>query len=91
MVRAWFQSISEYARVSRLVEGRYFDRLLGVFLDDVQGIFVRIEGCHEEERDINTMRFIEVFDLLYDEVEERHSVLEFECALRAGHTCYHFE
>ena len=90
MVRARLQSVGEDPRVSRLVEGCYFDRLIGVFLDDAQGIFVRIEGCHEEEGDVDTLCFVEVFDLLHDEVEKRHSVLDFEGTLRAGHACSHF-
>lgn len=88
MMRTRLQSVGENPRVSRLVEGRYFDRLVGVFLNDAQGILVRIKACHKDEGDVDTLCFVEVLDLLYDEVEKRQSVFDFKGALR-GDACCH--
>ena len=55
MVRARLESVGENPWVSRLVEGRYLDRLVNVFLNDAQGILVRIKGGHEEEGDVDTL------------------------------------
>lgn len=83
MVWTRFQSVGKNPRVPRLVEGRYIDRLVGVLLDDAQGIIVGIKGRHEEKGDVDIVCFVEVFDLLRDDVEKRRSVLDFEGTLRS--------
>lgn len=79
------QSVNQNSWVSRLIKGRYSDWLVDVFLDDTQRVFMRTEGCHEEEGDVDTPCFVEVFDLLYGEIEKGHSVLHFKGTLRARH------
>jgi len=43
---------------------------------------VRIERHHEKEGDVDTVCFVKVFNLVYGEIEKRHSALDFQGTLR---------
>lgn len=76
----------EDTRVARLVEGGDAKLLVGILLDDAEGIFVCVEGGHEDEGNVNTVSGVEVFDLADGKVEEGHVVLDLERTLRTSHT-----
>lgn len=50
-------------RISRLVESRNAKLLVGVFFDDTEGVFVRVEGRHENKGHVNLVGCVEMFDL----------------------------
>ena len=63
----------------------YLDWLkVGVFLDNTQGIFMSID--HEDERYINLVGRVEVFDLTHSEIEESYVVFDLQGTFGAGHT-----
>ena len=72
--------------VTRLVEGGDADLLVGVFLDDTEGIVMGVERSHEDEGNIDTMGGVEVLNLTDGEIEEGHIVLYLESTLGTGHT-----
>ena len=85
-LRARQQSFLQDTWVSRLVEGRDSDLLVGVFLDNTQGIFMSVERGHEDERYIDFVGRVEVFDLTHSEIEESHVVFDLQGTFGAGHT-----
>jgi hypothetical protein len=85
-LRAGKKSLLVDSRVTRLIEGGDAQLLIGILLDDPEGIFVSIEGCHQDKRDIDVVGGIEMFDLTNSQVEEGHVVLDFEGTLRPCHS-----
>ena len=85
-LRARKKSLLVDSRVSRLIEGGNAQLLIGILLDDPEGIFVSVEGCHQDKRDIDVVGGIEMFDLTNSQVKEGHVVLDFECTLRPCHS-----
>ena len=79
------ESFLEDSRVSRLVEGCNAELLIGILLDDSEGILVGVERSHEDEGDVNLVSSIQMLDLTDCQVEESHVVLDFKSALGAGH------
>ena len=55
------QSFLQDMWVSQLVEGHNSDLLVGIFLDNMQGIFMSVEQGHEDERYIDLVGCVEVF------------------------------
>ena len=71
--------------VTRLVERGNADLLVGVLLDDAEGVVVGVERGHENEGHVDSAGSVEVLDLSDGEIEEGHVVLDLEGTLRAGH------
>lgn len=76
------------ARIARLVESGDADLLVGVFLDNAEGVVVSVERRHEDERDIDTVGGVQVLDLADGEVEEGHVLLNLKGTLRTGHAWF---
>ena len=72
---AWEKGFLVDTRVTRLVERRDADLLIGVFFDDTESILVSIKGSHEYEGNIDTVGGVEMLDLTDSEIEEGHIVL----------------
>jgi hypothetical protein len=72
-----------------LVEGQDIDVVSLVFLDDVLGVIVRVEGVHENEGNIDVVCAVEVFNLSDGEIEEGHAITDFDNGLgtNAAHGC----
>ena len=85
-LRARQQSLLQDTWVSRLVEGRDSELLVGVFLDDTQGILMGIERGHEDEGYIDLVSRVEVLDLADSEIEESHVVFDLQGTFGASHT-----
>lgn len=68
-----------------MVKGRDTQLLISVFLDDAQSVVMGVKRSHEDERDIDFVRRVQMLNLSHGEVEERHIVLDFERAFRASH------
>jgi len=81
------QCLLEDARIPGLLEGGDSKLLICVFLYDSKRVLMRIERCHEDERDIDTLASVEVFDLADGKIKECHIVFDLECTLRTSHTC----
>ena len=80
------EGLLEDARVPRLVECRDADLLVGILFDDAECVLVCIERGHEDERDIDLVGGVEVFNLSDGQIEEGHVILDLEGALCTGHT-----
>lgn len=50
-----------------------------VFLNDTLGVLIGVERVHENERDIDLVSLIQVFDLSHGEVQESHPLADFDC------------
>jgi hypothetical protein len=74
------------SRIPRLIEGGDTQLLVGVFLDDTESVFVRVEGRHEDKGHVNTAGGVEMLNLANGEVKESHVVLDFQSALSTSHT-----
>ena len=72
--------------ITRLVEGGDTELLIRVFLDDAQCIVVSIERCHEDQRNVDFVGGVEVFNLTDGQVQERHVILDFKSGFSSGHT-----
>ena len=72
-------------RIARLIESGDANLLVGVLLDDTEGIVMGIEGRHEDEGDIDTMGSVEVLDLTDSKIEEGHVILYLEGTLGTCH------
>lgn len=64
-------------RVPALVEGHDLDVVVGILLNDTSGIIVRIERVHEDERNVDLVFGVEVLDLSNTEIQESHSLSDF--------------
>jgi hypothetical protein len=73
--------------VSRLIEGRDAELLVGVFLDDAKGVFVCVEGRHKDQGNVDLVGGIEVLDLTDCQVQESHVVFDLEGTFGPRHTC----
>ncbi len=80
------KGLLEDARVPRLIERSDPELLIGVLLDDANCILVRVKRSHQNERDIDAMRRVEMFNLAHGKVEEGHIVLDLKRRLGPGHT-----
>lgn len=60
--------------------------LVRILLDDSQSIFVCVEGCHKDQRNVDFMGSVEVLDLAHSKVQERHFIFDFESGFGSGHT-----
>jgi hypothetical protein len=85
----WEQRILENSWVAGLVEGQDVDVVALVFLDDVLGIIVSVEGVHENEWDVDIICAVEVFDLSNRQIEEGHAIADFDNGFgtNATHGC----
>ena len=83
---AWEKSLLEDPGVSGLVEGSDAKLLVGILLDDSEGILMGVERSHEDEGDIHLIGGVQMFDLTDGQVEESHVILDLQSALRAGHS-----
>lgn len=81
------QGFLEDTRISRLVECRDTQLLISVFFDDSEGIFVGVEGGHEDEGNVDLVGSVEMLYLTHGEVKEGHIILDFECTLGPSHAC----
>ena len=66
----WEQRVFKNPGIPRLVEGHDVDVVALVFLDDVLGVIVGIEGVHENKGNIDVVGAVEVFDLSNGKIEE---------------------
>ena len=69
-----------------LIEGGDAKLLVGILLDNSEGILVGVERSHEDEGDIHLVGGVQMFDLADGQVEEGHIIFDLESALRAGHS-----
>src|SRR6266852_1576061 len=76
----------EDTRVSRLIERGDPELLICVLLDDAKCVLMRVKRGHQNERDIDPMRRVEMLNLAHGKVEEGHVVLDLERRLCPGHT-----
>lgn len=85
----WEQRILENSGVSRLVEGQDIDVVALVFLDDILGIIVGVEGVHENKWDVDVVCAVKVFDLSDGKIKEGHAITDFDNGLGANtaHGC----
>jgi len=72
-----------------LVECQDIDIVALVFLDDVLGVIIRVEGVHKNEWDVDIICAVEVFDLSDRQIEEGHAVTDFDDGFgtNAAHGC----
>lgn len=68
------QRILEDSRVSRLVERQDVDVVALIFLNDVLCILVGVERVHEDERHVDVIGAVEIFDLAHREIKEGHTL-----------------
>ena len=73
---AWEESFLEDSRISGLVEGGDAKLLVGIFLDNSEGILVGVERSHEDKGDIHPVGGVQMFDLTDGQVEEGHVALD---------------
>jgi hypothetical protein len=66
-----------------LVEGHDINVVALVFLDDVLSVVIRVEGVHENERDVDIVGAIEVLNLSDGQIEEGHAIADFNDRLWA--------
>jgi len=59
-----------------LVEGEDVDVVALVFLDDVGGVLVGVEGVHQDEGHVDIVGAVEVLDLADGEIEEGHAIAD---------------
>jgi hypothetical protein len=85
--RAREQGLLVNSGISRLVEGRDAKLLVGILFDDAEGVFVGIEGGHENQGNIDPTSGVEVLNLADSEVQEGHVILDLQGALGTGHAC----
>lgn len=52
-----------------LVEGVNLDTVVCVLLQDLLGVFIRVEGVHEDQGNVCVVRFVQV---LQDDGRQRH-------------------
>lgn len=83
------QGILQHTGVTRLVECDDVNVVALVLLDDVLGVIVGVEGVHENERDIDVVCAVEIFNLADRQVKERHAFTDFDNGLGAdaAHGC----
>ena len=86
-VGAWEKSLLQYPRVSGLVEGGDAKLLIGILLDDSEGVLVGVERSHKDEGNIHLVGGVQMLDLADSQVEEGHVILDLQSALSASHTC----
>jgi hypothetical protein len=80
------QRILEDTGVTRLVECDDINVMSLVLLDDVLCVIVSVEGVHENERNVDVVCAVEVFDLADGQVKERHAFTDFDNGLGADAT-----
>ena len=80
------KSLLEDTWVPGLVEGGDTKLLVGILLDDSDGIFVGVERGHEDEWNVHLVSGVQMFDLADGQVEESHVILDLQSALRASHS-----
>ena|SRR6267154_6908801 len=76
----------EDTRVPRLIERGDPELLICILLNDAECVFMRVKRGHQNERDIDTMRRVEMLNLAHGKVEKGHVVLDLKRRLRPGHT-----
>ena len=72
------EGVLEDAGVFRLVEGHDVDIVALVFLDNVCGVGIGVEGVHKHEWHVHVVRAVQVFNLADGEIEEGHAVTNFD-------------
>ena len=85
-MRAREKSLLEDSRVSGLVEGGDAKLLVGILLNDSEGILVGVERSHEDEGNVHLVSGVQMLDLANGQVEECHVIFDLQSALRAGHS-----
>ena len=73
---AWEESLLEDSWISGLVESGDTKLLVGILLDDSEGILMGVERSHEDEGNIHLMGGVQMLDLTDGQVEEGHVVLD---------------
>ena len=68
-----------------MIEGGDTKLLVRILLDDPQGIFVCVERCHKDQRNVDFMGSVEVFNLAHSQIQEGHVILDFESGFSSGH------
>ena len=81
------KSLLEDSGVPGLVEGGDAKLLVGIFLDDSEGILMGVERSHEDEGNVHLVSGVQMLDLADGQVEECHVILDLQSALRASHSC----
>jgi hypothetical protein len=72
--------------VPRLIERSDPELLICILLNDAKRVFMHVKRGHQNERDIDTTRRIEMLNLVHGKVEEGHVVLDLKRRLCPGHT-----
>ena len=52
-------------RILGLVEGEDPDLEASILPDDLGGVFIRVEGVHQDERNVSIVSFVQMLDLKY--------------------------
>lgn len=60
---AWKESFFEDSRIPGLVEGRDTKLLVGILLDDSEGVLMGVERSHEDEGNIHLVVGVQMLDL----------------------------
>jgi len=82
------KSLLEDTWVPRLVEGGDAKLLVGILLDDSDGIFVGVERSHEDHGNVHLISGVQMLDLADGQVKESHLILDLQSALRASHSYF---
>jgi len=77
-LRCGEEGVLQDSGVSGLVEGHDINVMTLVFLDDVLGVVVCVEGVHENERDVDIVCAVEVLNLSDRQIEERHAITDLD-------------
>lgn len=85
-IGAWKKSFLEDSWISGLIEGSDAKLLVGILLDNSEGILVGVERSHEDEGNIHLVGGVQMLDLADGQVEEGHVIFDLQGALRAGHS-----
>jgi len=72
----WEESFLENSWVSRLVEGGNTKLLIGILLDDPEGILMGVERSHKDEGDVHLIGGVQMLDLTDSQVKESHVILD---------------
>lgn len=74
------------AGVSGLVEGKDLNVVVGVLLDDTSSVVVSVERVHEDKRNVDVVRAVEVLNLSDRKVEECHALTDLDNGLGTSAT-----
>jgi hypothetical protein len=85
-IGGWEKSLLEDPWVSGLVEGGDAKLLVGILLDDSEGVLVGVERSHEDEGNVHLVSGIQMLNLADSQIEECHVIFDLQSAFRTGHS-----